>query len=488
MDIIVEATQEYLAGRLGEAERLCKVALDENSENFSALNLLGIIASDVGRLDVGVGLLARAISIEGNNSGLYNNLGNLFDRQGKHKEAEACFRQAIALDPSSSDPHNALANLCGLAGRHDEAVGHYRQAIILDPTSAKPHTNLGHILFAKGEVAEAEEGYRRALELDPNSALASTGLALCLLDRGELAKGWEFYEARLDTERSNSPKRSFPMPLWHGEDLSGKSILVWREEGVGDEIKFASCLPDLARLGGRVIFEASERLVSLYARSFPGIEIRKENLAGGDYQGVDFHLPVGSLPKYFRREFEQFPTKSDYLKPDPAQVEFWRQRLAELGDGRKIGICWRSQNRSIFKNPFNAAIADLGDIFKVPGIVWVNLQYDDCAVELAEIKFRYGVDLHIWSDLDLKNDFENVAALIAAFDGVVGARTTVAALAGAIGIPNLMYATTPNVLALGRDIDPWFPATRIFTRRRDEGWGRVIGEIAALISTAGWSG
>jgi tetratricopeptide (TPR) repeat protein len=484
MDIIEEAIQEYLAGRLGEAERLCKLALAQEPNNISALNLLSVIAADVGQLDIGIGLLAKAISIDGNNSGLYSNLGNFFERQGKYKDAEACFRQAIAIDPLCCEAHNSLANLCGLSGRHDEAVKLYRQAIVFDPAPVKLHTNLGHILFANGEVAEAEDEYRRALALDPSVALAKAGLAVCLLDRGDLAEGWELYEARLDTDRSNSQRRTFPMPGWKGEDLSGKTILVWREEGVGDEIKFASCLPDLARLGGKVIFEASERLVSLYVRSFPNIDIRKENLAGGDYEGIDFHIPVGSLPKYFRREFTSFPSKSDYLKPAPERIEFWRGRLDELGDGRKMGICWRSQNRSIFKNPFNASVADLEAIFKVPGLVWINLQYDECAAELAEIKSHYGVDLHVWPDLDLKNDFENVAALIAALDGVTGARTTVAALAGALSVPNLMYAVTPNVLALGREIDPWFPATQIFTRSRGEGWGRVMGEISRHLTNS----
>ncbi len=477
MDIIAKATNEYQAGRLGEAERLCQEALAEDPANVSALNLLGIIASDVGRFDVGVRLLARAISINGNNSGLYINLGNLFDRQGKSKEAEACFRQAITLDPTYAEPYNVLANLCGSAGRHDEAVGLYRKAIAIEPFTPKFRANLGHVIFAEGDVASAEHEFRGAINLDQNIFLAKVGLALCLLDRGELAEGWELYEARLGTERSNSPKRYFSLPVWNGEDLSGKSILVWREEGVGDEIKFASCLPDLVSLGGKVIFEASERLVTLYARSFPDIEIRKENLAGGDYSGVDFQIPIGSLPKFFRREFDHFPPKAAYLKPDSERVNFWRQRLAELGGGRKMGICWRSQNRSIYKNPFNASGADLGEIFKAPGIVWINLQYDDCAIELAEIKARYGTNLHIWPDLDLKNDFENVAALIAVLDGVVGARTTVAALAGALGTPVLMYATTPNVLALGRVNDPWFPDTRVFTRQRDEDWTGVMREI-----------
>jgi pentatricopeptide repeat protein len=478
MDIIVEATQEYLAGRLGEAERLCKAALAQSPENVGALNLLGLIAADVGRYAIGASLLAKAVNLEDHNPALYNNLGNILAKQGREKEAEACFRQSIALDSAYAEPYNALAGLCGLAGRYDEALDLYRQAIKLSPSSAALYANLGHVLFAMGESATAEAEFRRSLGLAPFLDHARSALALCLLDRGELAEGWELYEARLGTERSNSAKRVFPMPSWQGEDLSGKTIMVWREEGVGDEIKFASCLPDLASLDGRVIFEASQRLVSLYARSFPDIEIRAENLAGGDYDGVDFHLPIGSLPKYFRREFAQFPAKSDYLKPEPERVEFWRQRLAKLGGGRKIGICWRSQNRSIFKNPFNAAIADLGELFKLPGIVWVNLQYDDCAAELAEIKSSYGLELQLWPDLDLKNDFENVAALIAALDGVAGARTTVAALAGALGVPCLMYATTPNVLALGREIDPWFPATRIFTRRRDEDWTRVMGEIA----------
>jgi Flp pilus assembly protein TadD len=485
IDREMQAAKEYSSRNFTEAERQCKEMLLKNPNDSEALSIMGAIAVEVGRLDIAASLFSKSISLNEGKPHLYSNLGNVFVRQEKYKEAEFCFRHAIALDPLFPESYNGLAFLYTLAGRTSDVAALYRQAIAIEPFAAKFRSNLGHAIFAEGDVASAEHEFRGAIDLDQNTTYAKAGLALCLLDRGELAEGWELYETRLETIRTHSHQRTFPMPLWHGEALSGKTILVWREEGVGDEIKFASCLPDLARLGGRVIFEASERLVSLYTRSFPNIEVRKENLADGDYQGIDFHLSVGSLPKFFRREFEQFPAKSNYLKPAPERIEFWRGRLDELGDGRKIGICWRSQNRSIFKNPFNASVADLGDIFKVPGLVWINLQYDECAAELAEIKSHYGVDLHIWPDLDLKNDFENVAALIAALDGVVGARTTVAALAGALSVSNLMYATTPNVLALGREIDPWFPTTRIFTRRRDEGWGRVIGEISAhLTNTA----
>jgi hypothetical protein len=345
---------------------------------------------------------------------------------------------------------------------------------------------LAHLAEAQayqGKKAEALLNAQHAFARSPEIPQVADQLALCLLANGQPGEAWDLLENRLKSWRLNSRAEIPNLPQWDDTPLNGKRLLVWREEGIGDEIRHWSCLVDLFRTcpTGATI-ECSPRILGLLQRSFPEQEFRPEVSGKTDVTGFDFQLPSGSLPRIYRRKIEDFPNPSAYLKADPKRVDNWRKRLAGLGSGPKIGISWRSQNHFWRKMPFHSSLAEWEAVFAIPGLNFINLQWEDFSAEIADAEARFAKSIHRFADLDLKNDIEEVAALLTALDGVVSGRNTVNWLAGALGKESLVFAAHPNEMMLEAPRDPWFPTTRIFYRSHGEDWRRVMSQITKALT------
>jgi hypothetical protein len=174
--------------------------------------------------------------------------------------------------------------------------------------------------------------------------LARWHRSLVLLLQGLFERAWPDYEARLLSE--TWPRQGFPQPRWQGEALSGKTLLVHAEQGLGDEIMFASCLPEVISQAGRCIIDCHPRLVSIFERSFPAALVHGGHqwddpswLAA--YPAVDYQIPIGSLALHTRRNAGDFPRHAGYLRADPRKVAAWQERLAGLGAGAKVGLSWQ---------------------------------------------------------------------------------------------------------------------------------------------------
>jgi hypothetical protein len=342
---------------------------------------------------------------------------------------------------------------------------------------------LAESLAYQGKLVLALETARRAYELGPEIPQVADQLALCLLANGQPGEAWDLLENRHAAWRLNSRAETPALPQWDGSPLNGRRLLVWREEGIGDEIRLWSCLTDLFRAcpSGAVV-ECSPRLLSLLRRAFPDQEFRPETPGKADIADFDFQLPAGSLSRLYRRKISDFPVKGAYLAAEPERVERWRERLANLGAGPKIGICWRSQNHFWRKLPFHSSLAEWEAIFALPSLVFVNLQWEDFATEIAAAEARFTRPIHRFNDLDLKNDIEEVAALLTALDGVVTGRNTINWLAGALGKETLLFAAHPNEMMLEANRDPWFSTTEVFYRTFGEDWRRVMQEISKALT------
>jgi len=254
--------------------------------------------------------------------------------------------------------------------------------------------------------------------------------------------------------------------------------MVWREEGIGDEMRFASCLPELAEMGfGRVIFECAPRLASLFGRSFPTITVRGEAPGEGP-EDYDLQAPLFSLPGLLRPSLDDFPDRPAYLTADPERARAWRNRLQALGPGPTVGVCWRSLNFSWQKRPFHSRIADWAPVLRLPGLTFIDLQVEAAADEIAEARESFGATIHTLEGLDLKDDLEGVAAVISVLDAVVSARCWIPILSGALGVPTSCFAAPFNPLFLGQARDPWMPMVQIFTRRADTDWRAPMAAIA----------
>ena len=262
-------------------------------------------------------------------------------------------------------------------------------------------------------------------------------------------------------------------------------VLVYREQGIGDELMFASCYADIIAAAREVIIECDPRLTSLFARSFPGATVRPVTVdASGRETTKDYDraISAGSLPQLFRRTIDEFPQRRVIVKADPARVAQWRERLRAAGSAPYVGIAWRSRLMTAERRREYTHLKEWGALFAVPGITWVNLQYDECEAELRDAERRFGVRVHRWASLDLMNDLDEVAALTTALDVVVSARTAVSMLSGALGIDTITLASRYSWTDLGTDRLPWLPAVRMMYRDPTRDWLSVLSAAAGALA------
>lgn len=361
----------------------------------------------------------------------------------------------LALAPSSVSGLRLLAQCRNLEGRPAEALALALKAKALTRAGRTPEPS------------------------------ADTDIAAFAMGAGRLDLAWDYLESRLAPgwKRVMTPERDFPMPMWRGEPPAGKAILVWREDGLGDEIVYSSCLPDLVATGALVTYECHPRLLSIFDRSFPDATVRPAPLVEGevrDYAGFDYHLPLQSLMKHFRRRLTDFPRRPHFT-PLPERSALWRARIAALGPGQTIGIAWKSGNHNALRDRYYAPLADWEPVLRLQGCRFVNLQYGQCDEELDQAEQAFGIRIHRWDDLDLRGDFEGQLALIANLDLVVTAPITPIHLAGAVGAHGLLASTLPSPKALGQDHYPWYAGIDCLYRSALEPKRAVFERVAARI-------
>ena len=314
------------------------------------------------------------------------------------------------------------------------------------------------------------------------------------LFEGRFDVGWEEYEAR---HVYSVPGATMPQPLWRGESLEGKSILVHREQGIGDEIWFASCFPDLLERCGRAYLTCDLRVGELFGRSFPGATILTgqpfvNDRARWRRMEVDYQVPAGNLGRYFRCSRSMFPATRGYLVPDSGRRASWRRYLGDLGPGAKVGISWQGGGNLL---DLRQAPWDVWrGILAAEGVRFVNLQCRASSAVVESLRRLWNVDVHVLPGLDLMNDLDELAAVVSALDLVISVPNTTVHVAGAVGVPTwvLHSAGWGCFWILNGEEIPWYPSARVFPRSTSEGWEpareavcRGLAELAASGSRAG---
>lgn len=447
-EMILEALQHHQAGRLFQAEQIYLEILEREPQHADALHLLGMIAHQRGRHDAAVELIRKAIAIHKNAASYHANLGNVLQAQD---------------------------NL-------DEAVASYRTALALKPDLPEVHLNLGNVLQAQGDVDAALTAYRRALALQPELAEAQVAESMALLMQGHFDLGWQNHERRWSTREYDTPMRAYPWPLWKGEHLASGRLLIWGEQGIGDEIMFAGLIPDAMRSAKQVVLDCDARLKPIFARSFPGVGVISgddpEQLADRD---IAAHLPSGSLPGIFRASRAAFAaTASPYLVAEPAERQNFRERYS---DGRRlVGLAWHTKNQKTGRRR-SIELPLLAPLFARPDIRWISLQYGDHDA-LEQQAEAASAPLFVDRSVDQLADMDRFAAQVAAMDLVITIDNSTAHLAGALSVPTwllLPFASNWRWLK-GCEDSPWYPTIRIFRQPSLGDWVSVIQGVQKALS------
>jgi tetratricopeptide (TPR) repeat protein len=475
--------------QVDEAIQYFKKAIELNPDFPGAYGNLGKSYQERGYLDEALTYYERAIHLNSDAhvlGSLYNNMGVVYQEKGRFDEALACYQNALELDPNSAGLYKNLGTFFHDNGLFDKATDYYWKALELAPDDAETYCNLGSVAEDKGLLDEALMYYQKALQRDPALAEAHWNISLTQLLAGNFEEGWKNYEWRL-LEKSARPS-FFPQPLWDGTSLNAKTLVVSAEQGVGDEIMFASCLPEVIAQAGLCIIECDKRLIPLFARSFPKAQMIERIDSHDAYPEslpkADFRIALGSLPKFLRPSLSSFALPTAYLTPDSREVEMWRQRLSALGTGLKIGISWRGGSKPSVKLARSTTLAQWTKLFSVPGVHFVNLQYGDCEGELSNAKETLGITIHDWKDADPLKNLDGFAAQVAALDLVISVDNSTVHMAGAAG--TLVWALLPYACdwrwMRGFEDTPWYRTVRLFRQRIPGDWEGVFAQVTSHLN------
>ena len=486
MATIVEALRHGLglidSGDLAGAERIAREVLTHEPLNVDALHLLGLACRKAEKAEDAVEAFRRTTELRPDRPVYHFELGIALKLLGDLDAAYVAYGKALELDPTMQQALvNAGAALDDM-GRHEEALVLYLKALDLKPRCVITHLNIGNAYQALGNFELALDHYDRALSGDPENSHARWNRAMANLRCGRFQEGWQDYEWR--TAAGETKLDLYPQTEWDGSSLAGKTLLVHAEQGVGDEILFASCYHDLIARARQCVFVCEPRLAGLFRRSFPQAAIyghrrRHERNPCEVAEPVDFQIAAGSIPRFLRGSVESFPQRTHYLLADAAKRELWKDRLDALGPGLKIGISWRAGGKPAEQARRTTGLFQWRGLLSLPGTHFVNLQYGDAADDIAEARDRFGVEIHDWPDADALTDLDGLAAQIAALDLVIAVGNTTVHLAGSLGVPawSLLPANPSWRWMSGVDAVPWYSSVRLFRQSRNESWKPVFDRV-----------
>lgn len=458
-------------GRQLEAARLFHQLHEQDPEDLVILKHCGVAYTAVGAFEIAIQFLSRYVKSKPNDFDAWTSLSAAAGKSQQYVEAMFYATQALSLEPTNPNAYNNLgATLLGV-NKMEEGEQAFETALLLDKNNVDALSNLATLAHQRGNYESAVTLYNNLIKnLDPNTNFAKeviyrssfSHLATC-----DLTEGWRRYDLGfLPTDRgSRTPKRQFQEPQWHGEPLGDKCLLIWGEQGLGDEIIFFSLLNEVQNHCSRIIVECEPRLVSLFERSFPNLKIKATKLNPKELtysKEFDVHIPVGSLMGLFCNTITDFEKFKPYIKPNPHIANDFADRLNKVSGKKLVGLCWRSGKLNTNRNLHYLSIDDLTDVLKLEDCTFVNLQYGDCEDELTRIENKLNIKILRWNDVDLKNDQEQLAALISCLDVVVTAGTAVMALSMTLGKKTIMFGPKGWDF-LGQDKYPWSPIVEAFS-------------------------
>jgi len=513
---------------LQQAEQLYQQVLQDQPQNANAYHLLGIIAYQVGRHNVAIDLINQAIGIDNRQPVFFGNLGNILQGQKRQEEAIQAYQHAIELNPENEEIQNDLGNALTELGHFQQAAHAYHKVVKITPNNPNAYYNLGNTFRELGQLQQAIEAYGKALALNPNDAEIYNNLGTALQASGQLQQaartyhqaieklqgecerahynlgtlqlltgdfknGWQQYQWRWKCDDFPSENRPFHQPSWNGSNPSAKTILVWAEQGIGDEIMFASMLNDLRQSNANIMVECEQRLISLFQRSFPDIQFfcrtnpPDQQLLNSN---IDYQISMGSLGQWLRTDLDSFKQgQSYYLTACPDKTAELRNKYQQLANGRKlVGISWKStdisQRRAKSKS---TSLEYWASVLSQPNCYFINLQYGDVETEVE--KFESNTNLRVYQDkeIDPLVNLDGFAAQISALDLVISTSNTTVHMAGALG--KRVWTLLPHIpdwrWTLDREEALWYPAMRLFRQSSIGDWQDVFKRVSHALSPSG---
>lgn len=469
---------------LSEADK----AIKTQPSLVGAHNVRGLALAALGREDEGLAAFAVALTQSPNDIGLLFNKGDLLRKRGAFENGQLALKRVVELaNPGSDDWAKAIMSL-GLIhvelGQYAEATTCYDDVLGICPGHVETLTNRADLKHLLGDLVGAEQDNAKALELDGDNAAARSNQAFIHLAKRNWGVGWDDNEARWLVDEPASIRRDRRMPAWDGVSSEKASLLVWGEQGLGDQILFSTQVADLVASGVYPTLEVDRRLAPLLQRSFPDLPVfGYDEIPIEDLRALDQQIAMGSLGRFFRRSTESFPEPEAFLKPDAELTERLRQKYLGGASGRPvIGLAWNSINPRTGSRK-SLPLAEWDSILTTTDACFMSLQYGEVEEAIGAAKAATGVHINIDNDVDPLADFDAAAAQVAAMDLVIATSNTAVHLAGALG--KTVWVMVPAVpdwrWGLEGDTAPWYPSVRLFRQKEPGDWAPVIRDVSTAL-------
>lgn len=482
----VPITLARLYERVGEADSAkdaLSAYLNRHPDSARAQGALGLVLLRMHDFAAAEHQLGQALEHLPDQLDLRLGLAGALSGQERFAEAGEQLETARDLDPDNVTITGQLA--ANLANRccYVEALA------IVEALNAKGYSIAckAPVLAFLGRFDEALKTMNVEIERHPRDPATRLQRATVNLLLGNYAQGWEDYGYR--GHGMSKHFRMLPFPMWRGEPLKDKQIIVLAEQGLGDQIMFSSCVQDLQALGpAKVVLESNQRVAKTLARSHAGAEVIATSQGTSldwakDFPNTDYFVHLGDLPRFFRRELSDFPDHSGFLRADPERVAYWRARLRDSGEGPYIGVSWKG-GTELTRSPVRSMSPErFLPMTRQVKATWACLQYGEVSADV-ERAGAAGFPMAYWPE-SIK-DLDEFAALISALDLVITVCNTTVHYAGALGKP--VWVLAPRVpewrYGLSTAKMPWYPSSRVFRQREDQNWQDPIEAICQELS--GW--
>jgi tetratricopeptide (TPR) repeat protein len=449
-----------------------------------ALSNRGLTLEGLGRHEDALAEFDRAIAARPGYAAAYSNRGITLQTMQRSEEALASFRQAIAADPEFADAWNNYAALLRRLRRYDESLKIYDRTLKLNPRNFKGFQGRGELLTELGRTEEAFADFDRALALNPNYPDPLWAKAFTYLSIGEFDKGWDLYDFRFDQSNRQAGVLNTNKPRWTAARRNER-VLLWSEQGIGDELFFAQWLYQASELASATTVAVDGRLVTTHERAFPDLKFI-DKAKPIPRESYDCHLSLGSLPRALRdagldwRSARRMP----YLVADDTRSQKLRADLLRPGH-KLVGLTWRSTRPELGAEK-SLTLKDLLPVLKTPNTTFVNLQYGDTQEEVEAFTKETGVELVNHPDVDNFRDLEAHIDLVAACDDLLLVCNATAHIAGTLG--KHAFLLTPLGKSLiwywanrenGRSL--WYPSIELFDQNSQFSWSSAIETIATRL-------
>jgi tetratricopeptide (TPR) repeat protein len=497
-------------GRAPEAIEMIDAALKSRPDYPEALCLGGFILGAAGQIDAALRFYDRAIELKPDFLVALSNSGKLLFARRRFDAALAAFDKVIAIAPADPDAWNGRAGALRELGRLEDSLGAFRRALQLRPDFPEAMLNCASVLMKLDRHEEALLAYRRAQMLKPDfgAAFCGEGLTLAALGEFEAAlaafdeavrlgnadavsnrgclmlllgrfeEGWEGYEHRWLAGKSLREALGSKFPEWSGRPVAGQRLLVMNDHGLGDTLQFSRYALVATRAGAEVTLLCPKKLHRLFS-AYEGVRLVDEIQPG---EAFDAQIAISSLPRAFGTRLESIPAPIPYLKAEAALRAKWAERIGE--HGFKIGINWQGSPNPDADMARSFPLAELAILAAVPGVRLISLQKGAGIEQLDHLPQGMRVET-LGEDFDAGPDaFIDTAAAMAHVDLVITCDTSVAHLAGALGVP--VWVALKNVAEWrwlrDRQDSPWYPTMRLFRQRARGDWRELFARMAAALA------